>query len=239
MAAGCLGSDDSTRLVVVPRVFQLALVPGCNSRRRGMTDYTKRTEVMFQIVSICNGGHYRYCRTIPKHPRANAKGLYPLHRVLMENKLGRLLEPHEIVHHLDEDATNDDPNNLGLMTRSTHAAHHAESEHMAQIGRKGAFAAHAKVTHRGEVMKPPGSAAMGPEVGHLNMPHCDGTGAVPQGMEAQATQPSAAPAFALECNCAPFTCRPQNNIDRFCWRSGCPIFASDFPPSPTSREEQT
>jgi hypothetical protein len=91
---------------------------------------------MFEIVSICKGGHYRYCRTIPKHPKANAKGLYPLHRVLMENKLGRLLTSEEFVHHIDENKTNDSPDNLELMTRSAHAAHHAKEsrEHMLRIG---------------------------------------------------------------------------------------------------------
>lgn len=97
---------------------------------------------MFKIVSVCKGGHYRYCRTIPKHPRANAKGLYPLHRVLMENKLGRLLTSKEIVHHVDGDTSNDRPENLELMTRSTHAAHHAEvsRDHILHIGQLGRMA---------------------------------------------------------------------------------------------------
>lgn len=42
------------------------------------------------------------------------------------------------------------------------------------------------------------------------------------------------PAFSIECKCEPFTCRPEQNVDRYCWRSGCPIFAKDFPD--TSRE---
>lgn len=32
---------------------------------------------MFQILSTCKGGGYLYARTLPLHPRANAKGLYP------------------------------------------------------------------------------------------------------------------------------------------------------------------
>ena len=79
---------------------------------------------MFKILSTCKGGGYRYCRTDPPHPRANAKGLYPLHRVLMENRLGRLLEPNEVVHHRDGNTNNDDENNLRLLTRSDHAKHH-------------------------------------------------------------------------------------------------------------------
>lgn len=79
----------------------------------------------FVILSTCKGGGYHYARTDPPHPRRNAKGLYPLHRVLMENMLGRLLEPGEEVHHHDEDKTNDDPANLRLKTKAEHARDHA------------------------------------------------------------------------------------------------------------------
>ncbi len=80
-------------------------------------------------------------------------------------------------------------------------------------------------------MNPPESAAVGSEVGNLNTPHRDGTGAVPggnsMGTEAQATRPFAAP---TECGCPARTCQPEKNIDRFCWRTGCPIYAKDFAP---------
>lgn len=79
---------------------------------------------MFTILSTCKGGGYRYCRTEPPHPKRNAKGLYPLHRVLMENKLGRLLLPGEVVHHRDEDKTNDAIENLELLSTSEHSRHH-------------------------------------------------------------------------------------------------------------------
>lgn len=79
---------------------------------------------MFEITSILKGGGYRYCRTIPLHPKANSKGLYPLHRVLAENAIGRLLEPDELVHHKDNNKENNDPSNLEVMTRSAHSRHH-------------------------------------------------------------------------------------------------------------------
>ena len=53
-----------------------------------------------------------------------------------------------------------------------------------------------EVIHRGEVMNPPASAAEGAEAGNLSTPQRSGSGADPQGMEAQATQPSAAPSEA-------------------------------------------
>ena len=80
---------------------------------------------MFEIVSVCNGGGYRYCRTSPLHPKANAKGLYPLHRVLMENKLGRLLARDEHVHHKSGNKADDEADNLEVLSISDHAAHHA------------------------------------------------------------------------------------------------------------------
>jgi len=79
---------------------------------------------MFKILSICKGGHYHYCRTDPPHPKANAKGLYPLHRVKAENAIGRLLAPGEIVHHKDENKQNDDPSNLEVLTNSEHCKQH-------------------------------------------------------------------------------------------------------------------
>ena len=52
--------------------------------------------------------------------------LYPLHRVLVENKIGRLLTKFEVVHHIDGNKGNDDPCNLEIKTPSEHAAHHGK-----------------------------------------------------------------------------------------------------------------
>ena len=79
---------------------------------------------MFKIVSTCKGGGYRYCRTEPPHPKRNAKGLYPLHRVIVENKIGRELLPSEDVHHIDGNKSNDAPENLAPIVRSRHKAIH-------------------------------------------------------------------------------------------------------------------
>lgn len=81
----------------------------------------------FKIIRVCKGGGYRYARTEPLHPKSNAKGLYPLHRVLMENKLGRLLLPSEIVHHKDENKENDNIDNLEVKTNSEHSRDHTSS----------------------------------------------------------------------------------------------------------------
>lgn len=48
-----------------------------------------------------------------------------VHRVVAEQSLGRPLEPKEVVHHKDHDKTNNDPDNLQVMTHSEHARYHA------------------------------------------------------------------------------------------------------------------
>jgi hypothetical protein len=57
----------------------------------------------------------------PGHPHAGAQGYILEHRIVMEAALGRYLEPHEIVHHIDQDRTNNDPANLMLL--SSNAEH--------------------------------------------------------------------------------------------------------------------
>lgn len=81
---------------------------------------------MFNIISTCKGGGYMYARTEPKHPNANSKGLYPLHRVIVENRLGRLLDRKEVVHHKDGNKSNNSDCNLELMTVSNHSKHHSK-----------------------------------------------------------------------------------------------------------------
>lgn len=88
---------------------------------------------LFVITSICKGGGYMYCRTEPKHPKANSNGLYPLHRVLAENKIGRLLGPGEDVHHRDEDKSNNDPSNLEVLTKPDHARLHAPEKDLVLV----------------------------------------------------------------------------------------------------------
>lgn len=50
----------------------------------------------------------------PDHPHATKQGYVSEHRLVMEQKLGRLLLPTEVVHHKDENTQNNAPDNLGL-----------------------------------------------------------------------------------------------------------------------------
>lgn len=68
-------------------------------------------------------------RGIAQRQRGNNKAYKKLddrhiHRVEAEKKIGRALLPGEIVHHVDGDKFNNDPDNLEVMTQSEHARIH-------------------------------------------------------------------------------------------------------------------
>lgn len=77
-----------------------------------------------------NGGRRKngeYVRILkPEHPYADHMGYVYEHRLVMEKKLGRYLQPEEVVHHIDGNPQNNSPGNLGLFPdQKTHMADHA------------------------------------------------------------------------------------------------------------------
>ena len=95
---------------------------------------SKKSDKLFEIdegsiVKASKQGYF-YCTTTPPHPsgeqRKDRKKKYIyLHRAVMEQKLGRYLEPHEQVDHMDKDRTNNDPSNLQLVNFKEHQRAHA------------------------------------------------------------------------------------------------------------------
>lgn len=70
----------------------------------------------------------------PGHPRARSNGYVREHILVMEKKLGRLLEPDEIVHHINGDKQNNRRRNLWLCTQATHRlAHHSAFELVCEL----------------------------------------------------------------------------------------------------------
>lgn len=68
----------------------------------------------------------------PDHPYAKKEkkmsGYVLRSRAMMEDHLGRILEPSEIVHHKNDDCTDDQLDNFELTNRSDHRSHHAKKE---------------------------------------------------------------------------------------------------------------
>lgn len=72
------------------------------------------------------------------HPYSNKRGYVPVHRLIMENELGRYLEPRkELVHHIDGGRGNNELSNLKLTTPREHYI----EEHFEKRNPNGQFAA--------------------------------------------------------------------------------------------------
>lgn len=82
--------------------------------------------MLFEIKKVIKKGDYLYA-LVPDHPNATRNGYVLMHRVVMENHLGRLLEKNEIVHHLDEDKHNNAIENLQVMDRKEHNRMHSST----------------------------------------------------------------------------------------------------------------
>jgi hypothetical protein len=79
--------------------------------------------VYWKIERVVSSGDYN--RAVVKgHPSANKFGYVLEHRVVMENHLGRLLKPTEVVHHINHNTKDNRIENLELMDDLVHRRLH-------------------------------------------------------------------------------------------------------------------
>ena len=85
------------------------------NRKLNPTRMTPETRAKLREARLNSGEGRTYTKEYGRHA----------HRVVMERKLGRKLKPGEIVHHIDGDKRNNDPENLMLFpSPAEHARYH-------------------------------------------------------------------------------------------------------------------
>ena len=114
--------------VKVIRVFESFTLGFCKCGCRGELKSIRNKSK--GILKFYLQYHYKIPKTnklnykqvyIPSHPYADTKGCVKKHRLVMEEKLGRYLEPWEVVDHINKDIQDNRPENLRLF--SSHSLH--------------------------------------------------------------------------------------------------------------------
>lgn len=92
---------------------------------RKMSDETKKkmSEARLKWAEKNAKGTYINGKGYEEYTRGERKGV-SVHVATIERRIGRKLLPDECVHHIDGDKTNNEENNLALLTKSGHSRLH-------------------------------------------------------------------------------------------------------------------
>ncbi len=80
------------------------------------------------IRKIVKKGEYLYA-VVPEHPKAIKYGYVLAHRVILENKLGRILKDNEQSHHKNENKHDNRPSNLEVKIKGEHQRYHMRKKY--------------------------------------------------------------------------------------------------------------
>jgi len=80
---------------------------------------------VWKVEKVVSKGDYNYA-IVRNHPNRTKNDYVLHHRVVMENHLGRLLGPYEVVHHINGDKKDNTITNLEVMSNVDHASLHAK-----------------------------------------------------------------------------------------------------------------
>ena len=81
---------------------------------------------MWNIEKVVKKGDYLYA-VVRDHPNRTSRDYVLMHRVVAENRLGRLLSSDEVVHHVDGNKKNNSDDNLEVMTKWDHNRMHSST----------------------------------------------------------------------------------------------------------------
>lgn len=74
---------------------------------------------------VISGYEYEY---MPEHPNAIKMGYVAKHRLVLEQKLGRMLKDDEVAHHVNGNKLDNRAENIELMSFSEHSRYHAKEK---------------------------------------------------------------------------------------------------------------
>ena len=92
----------------------------------------KKGACKWNIRKVISKGDYVYA-LVPEHPNATKSGYVLMHRIIMENHLGRLLNANEVVHHKDHNKKNNSIENLEVLNSLEHVKLHASEKRKSYV----------------------------------------------------------------------------------------------------------